>query len=89
VEGDLRRYLIEFERADEVLPPGTGLGVGVTAIDREDALRLLRDRVFGGALPAVARLVEDVDVSMLDEGHVLPNMEPPTRRGIWFPRGYG
>jgi hypothetical protein len=29
-----------------------------------------------------------VDVSALDSGHILPNIEPPNWRGIWFPRGF-
>jgi len=86
----LTRYWIEFEQTDgELLPPGVGYGVGVTALGRDDALTLVSHQFFGGdSLPEIARLVEDVDVSALDEGHVLANMEPPTRRGIWFPRGY-
>jgi hypothetical protein len=34
----------------------------------------------------VEHVVEDVDVSQLDAGHVLPNMGDPTLRGVWFPR---
>ena len=41
-----------------------------------------------GELPTIAVLIEDVDVSTLDAGHVLPNMSPPVRRGVWFPLGY-
>jgi hypothetical protein len=63
-------------------------GCGVTAWSHEDALRLLRERVFvRQPLPPVRRCVEDVDVSTLDPGHVLPNMADPTRRGVWFPLG--
>jgi len=29
-----------------------------------------------------------VDVSTLDHGHVLPNMEVVLLRGVWFPKGY-
>jgi hypothetical protein len=36
----------------------------------------------------VPNLASEVDVSMLDEGHVIPNMEPPVWRGVWFTRGY-
>jgi hypothetical protein len=63
-------------------------GVGVTAIDRKDAEALLQQRVFGGASPPIRDCIEDVDVSTLDPGHILPNMEPPNERGVWFPRGY-
>lgn len=66
---------------------GGWLGCGVTAVDRADAEQLLVEGPFRGAmLPPVARVLEDVDVSELDAGHVLPNMDDPTRRGVWFPR---
>ena len=82
----LRRFWLTFE--DVELPAGAGYGVGVTANSSEEALAMVRDAVFGGEPPPVANLIEDVDVSTLDEGHVLPNMDPPVERGIWFPRGY-
>jgi hypothetical protein len=88
--GELTRYWIEFERTAELqFPVGVSLGVGVTGRGRDDALGIVRERVFeGDELPAIAGLAEDVDISTLDERHVLPNMEPPNERGIWFPRGY-
>jgi hypothetical protein len=64
------------------------LGYGVTAYNLEDALGLLRDRVLGGHAPRIESVIENVDVSTLDEGHIRPNMEAPTFRGVWFPRGY-
>jgi len=45
--------------------------------------------VFKGPLPfPVASSIEDVDIRTLDQGHVIPNMLPPSWRGIWFPLGY-
>ena len=83
----LHRYWFEFE--PEVQPPCIAQWCGVTAYTEEDARRLLADTVFqGSALPRVGRVVEDVDVSTLDPGHVLPNMLEPTSRGVWFPGGY-
>ena len=65
------------------------LGYGVTAWTEDDALSLLRDALFQGGKPSgVAAITIDVDVSTLDSGHILPNMEPPIWRGIWFPRGF-
>jgi len=86
----LRRYWIEFSPvSDKALPVGIGLGCGVTAYDYDDAVRLVRDVVFeGGALPAIANHVPDVDVSNLDASHVQPNMGNVLRRGVWFPLGY-
>ena len=62
----------------------------MTAFNLEDARSLLESQVFGGPLPfPIASTVEDVDVRTLDTGHVLPNMLPPNRRGVWFPAGFG
>jgi hypothetical protein len=89
VEG-LTRFWIEFDwPAERRPPPGTGIGIGVTAIDRRDALRLVAHRVFSdGSLPPVKEIRERVDVSSLDPRQVLPNMGPPHVRGVWFPMGY-
>lgn len=86
----LRRFWFEFEfKEDEIAPGGLGYGCGVTAFDLSDAMSLLQARVFRERpIPQVRDLVEDVDVSTLDPGHVLPNMTPPNIRGVWFPLGY-
>jgi hypothetical protein len=64
------------------------MGVGVTGIDEEDCRNLVERLIFDGQpLPPVRRVVADVDVSALGE-RVLPNMEVPIRRGIWFPMGF-
>jgi hypothetical protein len=84
----LVRYWYEFDvassRAANVSP-----WVGVTAWTPQDAEELIRHRLFGGGdLPVITEQVEDVDVSGLDENHVLPNMSPSNLRGIWYPRGF-
>lgn len=88
IEG-LTRFWIEFDYSDQNEPPvETCIGVGVTAIDRRDALQLVAHRVFSdGRLPPVKEIRVDVDVSLLDQGQVLPNMGPTHVRGIWFPLG--
>jgi hypothetical protein len=48
--------------------------------------RSLLDEVFsihGGR--RVARVVQNVDISTLEENHVRPNMGNPVVRGVWFP----
>lgn len=87
----LKRYWFVFDLSvDDPHPPGVLAGCGVTAWSYEDALDLLRKRVFSNCeLPKVVKVLEDVDVSTLDPGHVLPNMASPNYRGIWFPLGYG
>lgn len=83
----LRRFWFRFAGLSR--PSALTLGCGVTAHDQEDALKVLRERVFAqGSFPAILECLEDVDVSTLDERHVLPNLGDVTARGIWFPQGY-
>lgn len=83
----LRRFWIRFVAHPSLKIPRPGCGV--TAYNVEDALSILRATVFeGGTLPAVATIIEDVDISTLDQKHVIPNMEAPVWRGVWYPRGF-
>lgn len=83
----LKRYWFKFEGLPRF--HALTLGCGVTAYDYSDALRLIADNIFRGEeLPAIAEVIENVDVSKLDQGHVIPNMEPVVWRGVWFPKGY-
>ena len=86
----LHRYWFSFDGTGEAALRGSlKLGCGVTAYNRDDALEILRRQVFdSGPIPKVTHMIEDVDVSTLDHGHVLPNMEVVVLRGVWFPRGY-
>ena len=62
---------------------------GVTAWTVEDARGLILGTThFGRALPPVTQLIEDVDVSTLDQDHVARNMLDPNERGIWYPLGF-
>jgi hypothetical protein len=89
----LHRYWLKFAQSDidaARLPQIFLLGCGVTAFSPEDALSLIRQHVLRGAeVPKPSSLVADVDVRTLDAGHVIPNMEAPVSRGIWFPMGFG
>ncbi|MEM9466992.1 MAG: hypothetical protein AAGA90_16590 [Actinomycetota bacterium] len=81
----LRRCWIRFEGDDQDLPDGTALGCGVTAIDLKDAIELINRLLFDGMAASISEIVEDVDVSTFDEGHLLPNLGDVKRRGIWLP----
>jgi hypothetical protein len=64
------------------------LGIGITATSLAEARELAeqtRRTIWPDAAPIDA-VVEDVDVSTLDRGHVLPNMRPPVWPGVWFPQ---
>jgi len=82
----LRRFWFEFDQPPAYSP--LGIGCGVTAYALDDAMALLRLRVFSNGEFQVRRVVEDVDVRTLEQGHVLPNMGLVIDRGVWFPLGY-
>ena len=86
----LHRYWIRFDlKLSDPHPIGVLPGIGVTAYDEEDALRMIRELVFvRHPLPQVKELITDIDVSTLDDRHVRPNMANPVVRGVWFPKGY-
>jgi len=85
-----KRFWFEF-KIDSAFnyPPGIGFGCGVTAVDYNDAIKILDEKVFTVTeRPPFKRVVEDVDIRELDQGHVIPNMNPPIYRGVWYPLGY-
>jgi hypothetical protein len=85
----LHRYWFEFDLTlDDVPPLGTLLGCGVTAHSEAEAINIISHRVFGGSLPRIKRIVRDIDVSTLDQNHVVPNMGNIFKIGVWFPLGY-
>jgi hypothetical protein len=86
----MRKYWIKFDISmTDPHPIGTLMGCGVTASSKEEALALLRERVFQShPLPAIKKCIEDIEMSQLDAKHVLPNIGNPSERGIWFPLGY-
>jgi hypothetical protein len=64
----------------------TGLGFGVTAFSLEDAKALVAERARELQREyEILEIVENVDIRELDQGHVVPNMNPPNLRGVWFP----
>jgi hypothetical protein len=84
---NLRKFWFKFERLPA--PTAINLGCGVTAHSREDALALLKERVFGNnPVPPIVEVVEDVTEAALERKHVLPNLGNVEERGVWFPQGY-
>ena len=81
----LRRFW--FKLSSNGMPSVLNIGCGITAYDMNYAWAFLSRDVF----PAlgereVLEVVVDVDVSTLDQTHVIPNMAAPSNRGVWFPR---
>ena len=65
---------------------GLGYGCGVTAYDWDDAVKLMKEKLFfNDPIPEIKEVTENVDVSTLDANHVLPNIGIPIDRGVWFP----
>lgn len=82
------RYWIEFS-VDKIGNPHRSRKYGVTAHTYDEAMELLRERVFAGkVLPEPDKVITDVDVSELDPKHVLPNIGSPVNIGIWYPKGF-
>ena len=80
----LRRYWLRLARSDKL--SNLNLGCGITAYTEEDAMRIFENEVvpvYGNV--EIIEAVENIDISTLDSGHVLPNMRAPIYRGVWFP----
>ena len=79
---------------DQTLPYGPS-GFGVTAWTEDDARLLLRAAIADGRcgwhrgqsaeLDSV-RVIEDIDIGLLDPRHIIPNMGIVVDRGLWWPR---
>ncbi len=82
----LIRYWFRFKAPR--FPKALDLGCGVSAHSYEDAVNLVRERIFGGKEPDIIACEIDVDISKLDGRHVLPNIGSMAVRGIWFPLGF-
>ena len=77
-QGRLRRFWFQLSQ---------GGGIGVTAGSEVEALELAegaRVRFYPAA--SIVEVVLDVEVSALDQDHVLPNAGPVVVRGVWYPR---
>lgn len=86
----MTRYWFKFRLDIEDNPPlGILMGCGVTATSKENAIDIIKRKVFKNReLPEIIEFVENIDIRTLDENHVRPNMGNPVVRGIWFPLGY-
>ena len=83
----LKRFWIRFKPTRQY--DGLRPGCCVTGYEYDDPMAILKDTVFRDQeSPPVESVIEDVDVSTLDQKHVVPNMEPVVWRGVWFPKGF-
>jgi len=80
----LHRYWIKLTRSSS--PSILNLGCGITAYNEEDARGILQEQVFPVyGSREIIDIVENIDISTLDERHVRLNMGSPVTRGVWFP----
>ena len=64
-----------------------GLGIGVTAYSLDDAKTIVSKATEEiGKMTEIVAIVEDIDITTLDQNHIIPNMGPPNLRGVWYPR---
>ncbi len=81
----LQRCWITFERSKQEQFPFS-LGCGVTAFSLEDALQMIHEAAAAPVKELIVReVIENIDISTLDELHIIPNIGTPVLRGIWFP----
>jgi hypothetical protein len=86
----LIRYWFEFDYPK----PRIGHGVyipacgccGITAFDYQDALKIMRRFMLrDNETPIFKRVIENVNVSTIEDKRVIPNLGVPVWRGVWFP----
>ena len=85
------RYWFEFDFEDykDNIPAGVYYGCGITTSNYNQAILLLKNKVFiNKEFPKILRFIENVDINILDQGKIIPNMRAPIYIGIWFPLGY-
>ena len=81
----LHRYWFVF--APTSPPSFFVVGCGITGYNEADARNLLEKYVFSlWGVAEIQNVIKDVDIRTLDQNHVIPNMGPPSNRGVWYPR---
>ena len=78
IPGGLRRFWF---------PAGGNFGIGATGYDLADATNLASAAAAELRWTIdLASVIEDVDVSDLEQNHVRPNMGVVVFRGVWYPK---
>jgi hypothetical protein len=85
----LKRYWFEFDFSGDE-PSQYGYlpihGCGITAYDYDDALLIMRRFILpNNQLPKFSRIIENIDVSTLEDMKIIPNLGVPVWRGVWYP----
>ncbi|MDB5276090.1 MAG: hypothetical protein JWR61_1045 [Ferruginibacter sp.] len=67
--------------------------IGVSAYTKEEAKLLIRQlslrdaymALISASLNDTTKVIEDIDIRLLDQGNVIPNMGVVTFKRIWYP----
>lgn len=67
--------------------------IGVTAYSKDHAITLIANEALKNSFIELlakkigdgTEVIEDIDINMLDQKHVIPNMGVVTFQGIWYP----
>jgi hypothetical protein len=60
-------------------------GIGITAYSFDEAELILNETIKKHNLELnIVEVISDVDIRTLDQNHVVPNMNPPNLKGVWF-----
>jgi hypothetical protein len=86
----LKRYWFEFDfpkprLSHDAYIPACGC-CGITAFDYNDALIIMRRfMLLENEKPIFSRVIENIDVSTIEDMHIIPNLGVPVWRGVWYP----
>ncbi|HEX7846390.1 MAG TPA: hypothetical protein VF476_11375 [Chitinophagaceae bacterium] len=84
----LKRYWFIIYPEDKFGPRN----IGATAFSINEAKNLVFETLRKLAWSHItinvldnAEVIEEIDIQLLDQGHVIPNMGPVNFKGVWFP----
>ena len=84
----MQRFWIKIEPLP--YPSSLNSGCGITANSADEAAAILLERAAAvGDKVSIVNITQNIDISTLDQKHVVPNMGNIFRKGIWWPNGYG
>jgi hypothetical protein len=86
----LKRYWFEFDFGDDELSRYGYLpisrGCGITAYDYDDALHIMRYFLIQDKeMLRLGRVIENIDISTIEDMNIIPNLGVPVWRGVWYP----
>ena len=84
----LKRYWVIVFPTDRFGPRNFGVTAQSTSEGKMlilDSLKQLGLQQLTEILDDNIEVIEDIDIRLLDQGHVIPNMGVVTFEGVWFP----